>query len=249
MRKLLIFALMGPLFFSQEKFNNDQAINYEQYTKGHDDYYGGNLQFYKDIHQIIVDKKLQPCENKNALYYQYILVYPDATIKLIDRENFEQIEQDKCVYDLTRELFKYLKGWKPAEKDGKKYTAQTAKIIFPDALFDKYKDGYDSDKYIKTAKFEYGLTYLYTSIQDRLSDIRKLGKMNNRGKAFVKLIISKNGDLEDIYLTESSLENKKVEEEIVNNIKAIEGSWKPTTIHGIPIRSRLRIPVSFKGGW
>ena len=47
---------------------------YEQYPAGQTDYIGGNVQFYKDFHQVLKDKKLQPCENKKEAFSFRIVV-------------------------------------------------------------------------------------------------------------------------------------------------------------------------------
>ena len=37
-------------------------------------YKGGFVNFYKEAHQIIIDKKLLPCEDKKSLVFQIFLV-------------------------------------------------------------------------------------------------------------------------------------------------------------------------------
>lgn len=49
---------------------------YESYPRGQESYIGGNAQFYKDFHQIIIDQDFKPCENKNELYSLDLVVYP-----------------------------------------------------------------------------------------------------------------------------------------------------------------------------
>ena len=99
-------------------------VIYENYPKGQSDYNGGNIQFYKELHQLILDKKIQPCENKNELYNVKFVVYPDATIKFVKEENPEKAEKNKCAFDLTRRLLNILMGGNPLrwmDKSGSYY--------------------------------------------------------------------------------------------------------------------------------
>ncbi|WP_278552959.1 energy transducer TonB [Elizabethkingia bruuniana] len=243
MKKILLFTLLGSLFFAQQKEEAVPAI-YDKYPKGQSDYNGGNIQFYKELHQLIVDKKIQPCENKNELYLAKFVVYPDAAIKFVDEKEIDKIEENKCAYDLIKGLSIYLKGWKSAEIDGKKYTAITSKIIYPNILFENYSEGYDINNYIVDSKFEKGLDYFYKEIQNKAKLRRNW--MNDGGKILVNLIIDKNGELNNIFIRESSSGNKKIDEDIINAIKSIDGKWTPTIIHGVPVKSNVLLPITLK---
>ena len=89
MMKKYFYLRYSDLYFCTAKEEAAPVI-YENYPKGQSDYNGGNIQFYKELHQLILDKKIQPCENKNELYNVKFVVYPDATIKFVKEENPEK---------------------------------------------------------------------------------------------------------------------------------------------------------------
>ena len=84
--KLLLLLII----FSQSI--NAQVL--ERYPKGQDFYKGGTQKFYSDIHKILLEKNIQPCENKNEVYDVKFVVYPDSTIKIVkdfDEENINNL--------------------------------------------------------------------------------------------------------------------------------------------------------------
>lgn len=240
MKKILLFTLLGSLFFAQQKEEAAPAI-YDKYPKGQSDYNGGNIQFYKELHQLIVDKKIQPCENKTELYSVKFVVYPDATIKFVKEEYPEKAEKNKCAFDLTRKLFKYLDGWKPAEVGGQKVAAITSMIIFPDALFDKYTEGYDIINYMVPAKYNNGINRFRSDLMNGI-DVRSLIDSGG-GKAVILFDINEKGEKENIHL-EEEIGNKSFNNIIIQGIKNIKGKWTPEMIHGIPVKSRFRFPIT-----
>ena len=50
-------------------------------------YKGGFVNFYKEAHQIIIDKKLVPCEDKKSLVFQRFLVTQDGEFKKIENSD------------------------------------------------------------------------------------------------------------------------------------------------------------------
>ncbi|RBI89291.1 energy transducer TonB [Elizabethkingia miricola] len=240
MKKLLLFTLLGSLFFAQQKEEAAPAI-YDKYPKGQSDYNGGNIQFYKELHQLIVDKKIQPCESKTELYSVRFVVYPDATIKFVKEEYPENVEKNKCAFDLTRKLFKYLDGWKPAEVDGQKVAAITSMIIFPDALFDKYTEGYDAVKYFgPPAEFPGGIE----AFRNKFSrNVNANGfKWDQRVQLVMYFKVDENGNAIDFRMDPSS-GNVAFDEMLIKSAKWIKGKWKPATLHGVNIKTGFRFPI------
>ena len=76
-------------------FCNAQIL--DQFPKGQDFYEGGITKFYQDFHQIILDKNLQPCENKKELYLVKLLLTKDAKIKFIKDFDSVNISKNKCL--------------------------------------------------------------------------------------------------------------------------------------------------------
>lgn len=239
MKKILLFTLFGSLFFAQQK-ENISAI-YEEYPEEQNDYNGGNVQFYKELHQLIVDKNIQPCENKNELYSVKFVVYPDATIKFVKEEYPEKAEKNKCAFELTRTLFKYLDGWKPAEVDGQKVAAITSMIIFPDALFDKYTEGYDAVNYYgPPAEFPGGVGAFRKKFMLN-TNVRGFD-WNQKATLVMYFTIDENGNAVDFKMNPGS-GNKAFDEMLIQAAKWVKGKWKPATLHGVNIKTGFRFPI------
>ena len=128
MKKLSIFCLFLISIFS---FSQDVL---PRYPEGQNDYVGGNVAFYKEFHQILIDKGIKPCDNKNEIYSLRLLVTPDKIIKYIKEEDEEKLKQEKCTFDLAREVVKYMHNWNPATVDGQKVPSLTSFLIVPDQL-------------------------------------------------------------------------------------------------------------------
>ena len=129
----------------------------ERYPDGQNDYVGGNAAFYKEFHQILLDKNIKPCEDKNEVYTLRLLVTPEKTIKYIKEEDAEKLKQKKCTYDLAREGVKYMNNWNPARVEDKDVSSVTNFLIAPDHLFEKYTEGYDPVKLSTNATYNGGI--------------------------------------------------------------------------------------------
>jgi hypothetical protein len=67
MRKILLLFLFFVSFFKAQEtipFNHNNDLFYK----------GGFVNFYKEAHQVIMEKKLAPCDKKEALYHQEFIV-------------------------------------------------------------------------------------------------------------------------------------------------------------------------------
>ena len=137
------YIFLFTIFMSQIFFAQDILMFYPE---GQESYNGGNVQFYKDFNQILKEKNLKPCEDKNEMYSFGVLINPDNKINFVaDDESYED-KKNKCAKDLSREVAKYLKGWNAATKDGKKVPAVARFLIIPNQLFGTLKDGFDLEK-------------------------------------------------------------------------------------------------------
>jgi len=139
-KKLIVFSaltLVSIILSAQVA----QPLYY--YPHGHEPYEGGDKEFYKDFHQILVDNKMEPCENKNELYLLKVIVTEEGSVKYLkDEMNSGMAEKNKCAYNLGLQVLKYMDKWKPLEIDGVKKQGVASYHIFPDALFENYKEGY-----------------------------------------------------------------------------------------------------------
>ncbi|HFK5587001.1 TPA: energy transducer TonB [Elizabethkingia anophelis] len=240
MNKLLFFILLGSLSLAQEKENK---IIFQDYPKDQQYYMGGQVQFYKELHQVFIDKKLKPCDNKNELYTAWVVINPDASIVIPKESEVKNINDIRCTYNLVRDSFKYLNNWRPATVDGKSVAAIVYISIFPDILFDNYKEAYKLEDYISDPEFAEGID----AFRQKFVNIASIDRFRIRNikKIIINFSVSKNGEVEDIKLDKSS-GNKKFDDMLINSVRKIEGKWIPGMIHGVPVRSHFRFPIILK---
>lgn len=230
------------VFLSLSTFVFGQEIM-EHYPAGQDAYMGGGKQFYKDFHQILIDKNLSPCENKNEISTLKLVVYEDATIKYVKSDmSPEVMANNKCAFDLGREVVKYMDKWNPAVYEGVKKPALKEFTIYPDALFDKYKEGYIPADFEKMATFPGGMNAFRQEIVKNVDLDGFTWKVPF--KLVVKFVVNKEGKLEDIELVESS-GLPMFDERVLNGFKKVKKKWKPATIHKLPVRYRFKLPLNF----
>ena len=216
---------------------------YEQYPAGQTDYIGGNVQFYKDFHQVLKDKKLQPCENKKEAFSFRIVVYPDKKIKYVKSEDSESLEKNKCAFELTKEVAKYLTGWNPAIVDGNKVAAVTSFWIIPHELFQELPQGYDPINDMEMATYEGGINNFRKKVFQSID----LSRFTFTGtfRLEVTFIVETDGKMSDVQLAQST-GLKAFDDMVIKSISQIRNKWTPGNIHGIPVRYRFRLPLAFK---
>ena len=215
---------------------------YEQYPAGQTDYIGGNVQFYKDFHQVLIDKKMQPCENKNEAFSFRIVVYPDKKIKYVKSEDSESLEKNKCAFELTKEVAKYLTGWNPAIVDGNKVAAVTSFWIIPHELFQELPQGYDPINDMEMATYEGGINNFRKKVFQSID----LSRFTFTGtfRLEVTFIVETDGKMSDVQLAQST-GLKAFDDMVIKSISQIRNKWTPGSIHGIPVRYRFRLPLAF----
>ena len=233
MKKLvIIFCFISSFYNAQfDYFPPDQS----PYNEGVQNY-------YKDFHKIVIENDLKPCVNKDEMYNFKVLISPDATIKFVKDTDEKDILDNKCAYDLAREVAKYQTGWKPAVIDGEKKSAIANFIVYPDDLFEKYKEGYDSSEAFVFPTYEGGIN----EFRKKVSSTIDLSRFNWKGKFGVvtKFVVEKDGSLSNIILEKSS-GLQEFDEMIIKSIKKIKNKWAPGKLHSNPVRSRMRFPLTF----
>ncbi|KIA89298.1 energy transducer TonB [Kaistella jeonii] len=229
----LFFSLISSFLFSQDIRQG--------YPPNQTSYIGGDTQFYKDFHEVLLDKKLQTCPNKDENISFLLVVYPDKTIKYVKPADAE-FEESKCTFELTKEVLKYLDGWNPAEFDGKKIAATTSFTIIPDELFGELKEGYDPIKDMELAMYEGGIE----NFRKKVSQSINLTNYNFSGilRLEVTFVIERDGSMSTVQLAHSS-GLKEFDTMILRTISRIKNKWTPAKIHGKPIRFRFRLPLAF----
>lgn len=229
------FALISTLSFSQ-------AI-LERYPEGQNDYIGGNVAFYKEFHQILLDRNIKPCENKDEVYTLRLLVTPEKTIKYIKEEDAEKLKQKKCTYDLAREVVKYMKNWNPAIVDGNKVSSLTSFLIVPDHLFENYTEGYDPVKISTDATYQGGFNEFRKKVSRNI-DLSRFA-FNGVFKLEVTFTIGTEGDMSDVQISQSS-GLADFDRMIISSVKSIRNKWTPAKIRNIALASKFRLPLNFQ---
>ena len=152
MKKIIqLFYLLAPLWF----FSQNVLINFPD---GQANYVGGNVAFYKEFHDILIENNLKPCENKNEFFNLTLIITPEKSIKYVKEPNEVRINENKCTFELAREVVKYMKKWNPAYVQGKNVQALTSFLIIPDQLFQNFKEGYDPEEISTIASYEGGIS-------------------------------------------------------------------------------------------
>lgn len=236
----IIFVLLSSILFAQNKWQDSTV--YSRYVDGQQEYDGGNIKLYQDIHEIIQKKKLSPCKNKKELYVARIIVYPDRTIKFLKKQNIKSALRNKCAFELAQTVFPDLTGWIPAELNGNKVPAIQRIIIFPDSLFENYTEGYDPMNYYeRTAVFSGGNDVFKEKFSQKVSIDGY--KFERSGVFFLKFLVDARGKTSD-FKVEPSSGNEFFDNMVINAAKSIRGTWKPASIHGVAVDSQIRIPLT-----
>lgn len=240
--KKTLFLLLTIL--SLKMFGQEVASDLYYYPHDQQPYQGGDAQFYKDFHQILIDNNLKPCENKDEVYYIRVLIKEDASIKYVkDDTNKELAENSKCAYNLGYQVVKHMNKWNPAMIDGVKKQAVAGFLIKPNDLF-----GNDEENYAPKEE-----PALFENRSDGISRFRNevVKKINLNGfqwkegfKLVMMFVVDTDGTIADIKFEQSS-GVPEFDERIVRGIKSIKKKWKPATIGGIPVKYRFRLPLAF----
>lgn len=235
MKVRLLILLLIPMIF------NAQIL--QEYPRYQIPYKGGYANYYKDFHDIIVENKLQPCKNKGEVYEFRVLVNEDNSISFIKDYNSEYVARNKCAYDLAREVAKHQNDWNAAQVDGISKGAVASFLVFPDDLFDNYREGYTPQfTYPVYGKYEgNGAKEFRKGITNRI-DTRRFD-WNDRFNVIVEFIITKESTIENIVMIKSS-SHEELDKQIVFGIKSTKKQWKAATINGKPVDYRYRLQLN-----
>lgn len=212
----------------------------EQYPKFPQDqhsYLGGDKQFFKEFHNILIDKKFKPCENKGEHPVISFLIKTDGSAEIVNVDD-EKLEQNKCTFALTTEVIKYISNWIPAKIDGKETPAVKKYFIAPDDLFDKFKDGYID---AENTDFDKELFIKEVTKNINLSKIDYKGKLT----VIIKFKINTEGNIDQI-MVEKSSDSKKFDDAVIDAVQKSKDKIhsNPGIFLGKPINLYFRIPFS-----
>jgi len=235
MKNKILTFLLTILFINL--FSQNKVLT--EFPKSQSPYIGGYEAYYRDFHDIIVEKNIQPCINKNELYQFSIFITADGNIKFIKDLNEKHVEENKCAYNLARQVAQYQKGWNPAILDGIKQNAVARFIIYPDDLFENFRNGYlpSFTAPVFNSLEKNNLDEFRKELLSKI-DVRRFD-WNDIFTVEAEFTINKEGKMEKIILTKSSglYEFDKM---IINSYKSIRKKWKPATINGNPVDFRFK---------
>lgn len=244
MNNKIIILFCFLFFFSLQAQIFEES---DVYPEGQFPYEGGEAQFYRDFHNILIAKNLKPCANKEEMYNLKVIISEDGIIKYLkDDSNNIMAAKNDCTYELGLEVVSYMNRWKPILIDGRKRQSVAHFFIIPNDLFENYKEGY-----IPT-----GIAANYNNLPGGVSSFRSevTKRIDLTGyewnKAFQMLItfvINLEGEMEDFQVLKSS-GLSEFDQRVINGIKSIKGKkykWKPGTINGFPVKYRFKLPLTF----
>lgn len=237
MKKLSIFCLffISILIFSQDIF--------EKYPEGQQDYEGGSVTLYKEINQILIDKNLKPCDNKNEYYAMDLLVYPDNSIKFVKDENSKNIAKNKCAFDLARSVAPALHHWKAATIDNQKVIAKTTFYLIPTQLFSNFKEGYSVMNNFTKAQFDGGINKFRSLVMQNFSFDKNVD--NGTFNVIIGFTVDVEGKLLNVKIDKSSGSNQ-IDGIFVDAVRSVRNKWIPAKIQEFPISSKFYLPLTIR---
>lgn len=239
MKTKLFFALF---FIFNLSLIQSQTQILQKYPKNQIPYKGGYVGYYKDFHDIVIEKKLLPCNNAQEMYQFSILITPDAEVKFIKDFNEKGVQQNKCTYDLAREVAKHQKGWIPATVNNFKQNAIATFVIYPDDIFTRYTEGYTPDLILPVynENKEKNKDIFWKELKNNL-DLKRFD-WNNTFSVDVDFTITKEGKLEDIFLSKPT-GLAEFDQMITYGFKRMKKKWTPASINGLPIDYRIKFTI------
>lgn len=236
MKKARILFLLFPFLF------NAQIL--DKYPYKQDFYQGGISKLYSDIHQIILDKKIEKCANPKEIYQLKLLLTKEGAIKLVKDFDTANIAANQCAYDLSKTLAINLKDkkWNPAVVKNQKFSSIVELIIFPADLFDKFRRGYKPYQFYTPAKFKdgekKGEEEFHNTFQSLFIDYDLTGRF------YLDFYIDKDGEIVSPSL-QPAVTNLTFNKEVFRTLKRLNHKWIPATFQGVPIKSKISIPLGF----
>ena len=236
MKKIYFLFLFLPFVF------NAQILDH--YPQQQSFYKGGTSQLYKDIHQIILDKKIEKCANPKELYLLKLLLTKEGEIKLVKDFDTVNVAANQCAFDLSKTFAINLqnKNWIPAMVKNQKFSSIVELIIFPDDLFEKFRRGYQPYQFYSPATFkdgkEKGSEKFHNTFQSLFADY------NLSGRFYLDFYIDKDGEIVSPSL-QPEVTNQTFKNEVFRTLKRLNHQWNPATFQGIPVKSKISVPLGF----
>ena len=143
----LVFLFLGSVLHAQNIL--------DEYPKGQTFYKGGEVTFYKEVHDLLKEKKFSECA-ENEIYVARILVTDQGKVKVIKDSDVANIAKNKCAHQLSLEIIKGLHNWSPAEVKGFQFGAISEFVLYPKDVMSNYTEGYMASNYITAPRYPGG---------------------------------------------------------------------------------------------
>lgn len=216
---------------------------YPEFPRDQHSYLGAYPEFFKDFHKILIEKNLRPCDNKKEITFVPILIKSENSAEVLEMDSLKS-EKHKCSTELTREVVKYLDKWMPAKIDGKKTPAIKRIPIYPDDLFENYKEGY-SFLEVNYEKTDFDVEALRKQVVKKINLDSFSFKGNGKLTVITTFAINYLGKLDNLKIEKTS-GSQRFDEMILDVIKDTQKNklWKPAKTHEMPINSYFTFPIS-----
>jgi len=213
----------------------------DEYPKNQDFYEGGIVNFYKEANEYFIKTNAKECDN-HEIYQPRIIVTKDKTVKLIQDADRENIIKNKCAYDLSIELIKNLKNWKPAVVKGMTLGAITEFIIYPKDILSNYKTGYNSEKFVVEAQYPKGYEAFKKEFDANFKTLFVDYHIN--GEINLEFYINKDGNIINARIY-PSVDNADFNKDLMRTLGRLKNNWNPAMYSNIPIKQRIAFPIRF----
>ncbi|PZU91150.1 MAG: hypothetical protein DI529_01355 [Chryseobacterium sp.] len=214
---------------------------YPDFPRDQHSYLGGIEEFYKDFHKILIEKNLKPCNNKKELYFAPVLIKSFDSVEIQDNKSSQE---NKCSFELSKQVMNNMDKWMPAKIDGAETPAVIVIPIFPDDLFEKYKEGYtflNSDYENSDFDIQEFRKKIVSQIDLESFNFKGSGKLT----VITKFIINTEGKIDKLKIEKSS-GSQRFDEMIMDAIKRTQKNkkWKSAKTHGILINTNFSFPIT-----
>lgn len=233
-----IFMFLTTVFSSL--FVEAQIL--DEYPEKQDFYKGGMTAFYKEAHDYLINNKFKECD-ESQIYQPRILVTKDAVVKLITDNDTLNIAKNKCAHDLSIEIIKNLKNWKPAEVKGMKIGAISEFIFYPKDVMSNFKVNYNAVNFTRYAQYpDGGFRAFDRDFHDNFMAL--FGDYHINGSINLEFYISENGSIINprIYPT---IDDKNFNVAFLRTLSRLKKKWNPALYSNIPIKQRMTFPLNF----
>jgi hypothetical protein len=223
---ILFFLIFSFKIYSQTDV-------YDAYPPGQEAYVGGEIQLNKDLHKIMIEKKLEPCEDVKQIYTADLIVKSDSTIIMIKNQDSIYIKKNKCAYDLAKKTLPYIDKWVPAKHNGNNLNAIYRFDFIPDDIY------YENTP----AEFPNGIGEFRNKFMQNFNSQNIDGYLG-KYSFDINFTVNEFGLIENIDVV-SNRRDKKLVKMIESALKNVKEKWTPAKVHGVFVESKMRLPFIF----